>query len=124
MARPFTNAQTRVVWAWPDPLPTRLKKGWKKCTDPMVGGARSITLYDGCTPSSGTHLHVLPLCMLYVVWYTEICWCISGGREYLLKPWAEGSIHATDRPGYTYVHTLQMNISRGHRAKEIFKPRV
>ena len=28
--------------------------GWKKCTDPMVGGARSITLYDVCTPSSGS----------------------------------------------------------------------
>ena len=37
MARPFTN---------------RVKTGWKKCTDPMVGGARSITLYDACTPSS------------------------------------------------------------------------
>ena len=29
MSRPFTN---------------KVKKGWKKCTDPMVGGARSITL--------------------------------------------------------------------------------
>ena len=38
VARPFTNG---VEW------------GWKKCTDPMVGGARSITLYDACTPSSG-----------------------------------------------------------------------
>ena len=38
LARPFTNG---VEW------------GWKKCTDPMVGGARSITLYDACTPSSG-----------------------------------------------------------------------
>ena len=37
MTRPFTNG---VEW------------GWKKCTDPMVGGARSITLYDACTPSS------------------------------------------------------------------------
>ena len=37
VARPFTNG---VEW------------GWKKCTDPMVGGARSITLYDTCTPSS------------------------------------------------------------------------
>ena len=37
VARPFTNG---VEW------------GWKKCTDPMVGGARSITLYDACTPSS------------------------------------------------------------------------
>ena len=35
-ARPFTN---------------KVEKGWKKCTDPMVGGARSITLYDACTPS-------------------------------------------------------------------------
>ena len=39
VARPFTNG---VKW------------GWKKCTDPMVGGARSITLYDACTPSSGS----------------------------------------------------------------------
>ena len=31
MARPFTN---------------KVEKGWKKRTDPMVGGARSITLYD------------------------------------------------------------------------------
>ena len=38
VARPFTN---------------KVEKGWKKCTDPMVGGARSITLYDACTPSSG-----------------------------------------------------------------------
>ena len=38
VTRPFTNG---VEW------------GWKKCTDPMVGGARSITLYDACTPSSG-----------------------------------------------------------------------
>ena len=37
VARPFTN---------------KVEKGWKKCTDPMVGGARSITLYDACTPSS------------------------------------------------------------------------
>ena len=37
VARPFTN---------------KVEKGWKKCTDPMVGGARSITLYDTCTPSS------------------------------------------------------------------------
>ena len=37
-ARPFTNG---VEW------------GWKKCTDSMVGGARSTTLYDACTPSSG-----------------------------------------------------------------------
>ena len=36
VARPFTNG---VEW------------GRKKCTDPMVGGARSITLYDACTPS-------------------------------------------------------------------------
>ena len=28
VARPFTN---------------KVEKGWKKCTDPMVGGARSIT---------------------------------------------------------------------------------
>ena len=37
VARSFTN---RVEW------------GWKKCTDPMVGGARSTTLYDACRPSS------------------------------------------------------------------------
>ena len=41
VARPFTNG---VEW------------GWKKCTDPMMGGARSITLYDACTPSSGFFL--------------------------------------------------------------------
>ena len=38
VARPFTN---------------RVETGWKVCTDRMVGGARSITLYDACTPSSG-----------------------------------------------------------------------
>ena len=37
MAIPFTN---------------KVEKGWKKCLDPMVGGARSTTLYDACTPSS------------------------------------------------------------------------
>ena len=37
VTRPFTKG---VEW------------GWKKSTDPMVGGARSITLYDACTPSS------------------------------------------------------------------------
>ena len=42
VARPFTNG---VEW------------GWKKCTEPMVGGARSITLYDACTPSSAPHPH-------------------------------------------------------------------
>ena len=48
--------------------------GWKKCTDPMVGGARSITLYDACTPSSackykdaiyhkcGKAGHITPVC--------------------------------------------------------------
>ena len=41
VARPFTN---------------KVEKGWKKCTDPMVGGARSITLYDACTPSSALGL--------------------------------------------------------------------
>ena len=41
MARPFTND---VEW------------GWKKCTDPMVGGARLITLYDTCTLSSEYYL--------------------------------------------------------------------
>ena len=39
VTRPFTNG---VEW------------GWKKYTDPMVGGARSITLYDACTPSSAS----------------------------------------------------------------------
>ena len=34
MARPFTN---------------KVEKGWKKCTDPMVGGAISITLHDECS---------------------------------------------------------------------------
>ena len=38
MARPFIN---------------KVETGWKKCTDPMVGGAKSITLYDACTPPSG-----------------------------------------------------------------------
>ena len=37
VARPFTNG---IEW------------GWNRCTDPMVGGARSITLYDTCTPPS------------------------------------------------------------------------
>ena len=46
--RPFTNG---VEW------------GWKKCTDPMVGGARSITLYDACTPSSELDLSFLQFCM-------------------------------------------------------------
>ena len=32
--------------------------GMEKCTDPMVGGARLITLYDACTPSSGMRLNV------------------------------------------------------------------
>ena len=41
VARPFTN---------------KVEKGWKKCTDPIVGGARSITLYDACTPSSAFEL--------------------------------------------------------------------
>ena len=39
VARPFTN---------------KVEKGWGKCTDPMVGGARSITLYGACTPSSAS----------------------------------------------------------------------
>ena len=51
------SAISRVVWVWPDPLPTGpVEWGWKKCTDPMVGGARSITLYDACTPSSELEL--------------------------------------------------------------------
>ena len=45
VARPFTN---------------KVEKGWKKCTDPIVGRARSITLYDTCTPSS----HKLSSCGL------------------------------------------------------------
>ena len=44
VARPFTN---------------NIEKGWKKCTDPMVGGARSITLYDECTPSSASKYQIL-----------------------------------------------------------------
>ena len=44
VARPFSNG---VEW------------GWEKCTDPMVGGARSITLYDACTPSSGGSRYAL-----------------------------------------------------------------
>ena len=50
------SAISRVVWAWPDPLPMGLNGDGKKCTDPMVGGARSITLYDACTSSSGSFL--------------------------------------------------------------------
>ena len=46
------SAISLVVCAWPDPLPTGLN-GDGKNVDPMVGGARSITLYDACTPSSG-----------------------------------------------------------------------
>ena len=46
VARPFTN---------------NVEKGWKNCTDPMVGGARSITLYDACTPSSGIGLFLWEL---------------------------------------------------------------
>ena len=45
------------VWTLPlrvaGPLTNKVEKGWKKCTDPMMGGAKSITLYDACTPSSG-----------------------------------------------------------------------
>ena len=41
VARPFTN---------------KVEKGWKKCTDRMVGGARSITLNDACTPSPGNSI--------------------------------------------------------------------
>ena len=37
------------------PFTNKVEKGWKKCTDPMVGGARSITLYDACTPSSALY---------------------------------------------------------------------
>ena len=43
VARPFTN---------------KVEKVWKKYTDPMVGGARSITLYDTCTHSSGLGIHL------------------------------------------------------------------
>ena len=49
------SAISLVVCAWPDPLPTGLNGDGKKCTDPMVGGARSITLYDACTPSSASN---------------------------------------------------------------------
>ena len=45
LARPFTNM---------------VEKGWKEFTDPMVGGARSITLYDACTPSSGRGIPLTP----------------------------------------------------------------
>ena len=58
----YLSAISRVVWAWPDPLPTRLKRvgnALEKCTDPMVGGARSITLYDACTPSSGIRFRTI-----------------------------------------------------------------
>ena len=34
-----------------------VETGWKKCTRPMVGGARSNTLYDACTPSSANLLN-------------------------------------------------------------------
>ena len=46
---PVWTLPLRVVWTWPDPLPTRMKRVGKKCTDRMVGGARSIALDDACT---------------------------------------------------------------------------
>ena len=56
VARPFTNG---VEW------------GWKKCTDPMVGGARSIILYDACTPSSVRKQRVLaPISKLRSAFFT------------------------------------------------------
>ena len=42
VARPFTN---------------KVETGWKNCTDPMVGGARSISLYDTCPPSCALQLY-------------------------------------------------------------------
>ena len=46
MARPFTN---------------KVEKSCSNCTDHMVGGARSIALYDACTPSSGYRVRLVLL---------------------------------------------------------------
>ena len=46
VARPFTN---------------KVEKGWKKCTDPMVGGARSITLYDASWVWRYQHSKLVPM---------------------------------------------------------------
>ena len=46
------SAISLVVCAWPDPLPTGLNGDGKNVQTLCVGGARSITLYDACTPSS------------------------------------------------------------------------
>ena len=47
------DAYSRLDFASPlgvaRPSTNKVEKGWKKCTDPMVGGARSITLCDACT---------------------------------------------------------------------------
>ena len=48
--------------------------GMEKCTDPMVGGARSITLYDACTPSSVVGLNRL---------LKLNSWSTGGGAVYL-----------------------------------------
>ena len=61
-----TPRPSRVVWAWPDPLPTRLKRVGKN-VDPMVGGARSITLYDAFTPSDDVILAVVYSCAMEVL---------------------------------------------------------
>ena len=45
----------QVVWAWPDPIPTRLKRVEKMYSYHMVDGARSIALYDACTTSLRDH---------------------------------------------------------------------
>ena len=66
VARPFTN---------------KVEKGWKKCTDPMVGGARSITLYDACTPSPGGHLVELEKCVIAV---TGLVRESTGGTDLIL----------------------------------------
>ena len=48
------SAISRVVWAWSDPLPTGLNGDGKNVQTLWGAGARSITLYDMCTPSSGS----------------------------------------------------------------------
>ena len=48
----FASPPTSSFLGVAKPFTNKVEKGWKKCTDPMVGGARSITLYDASTPSS------------------------------------------------------------------------
>ena len=44
---------SRVVWTWPDPLPTGLNGDGKNVQTLWWAELdRSITLYDACTPSS------------------------------------------------------------------------